>query len=158
MSWVPIASTRLTSSSSTITFSSIPATFKDLVVVSKIITNSNLNIRWRLNNDTSSIYDRVSFYGGFGASPTPSTTTTTYFGQQGANSANSNIFSSVFSLHDYLNTSKYGMANWQCGNGQYRIEYGAGTWRSTAAVNRIDVYTTGSYLAGSTFSLYGIEG
>lgn len=157
MSWVPIASTVLTSSSSTITFSSIPQTFKDLILVSRIITSSNVTTGWRINNQTAS-YETVYFAAGSGLSPLSSQGGGNRIDPARANSFSSNILSSIFQINDYKSTSKYKNVIYVAGNGAYRLEYGVGYHANTSATTTLQVVTTGSYLAGSSFSLYGIEG
>ena len=60
----PIATANGTGSSGVVTFSSIPATYTDLVVASNIIGDANSAVRIRLNGDTTdSNYSYVLLYG-----------------------------------------------------------------------------------------------
>lgn len=63
----------------------------------------------------------------------------------------------IWNVMNYANTSTYKtvLGRWNyAGNG---TSAGVSTWRSTAAINSITVFSSGTMTAGSTFTLYGIK-
>ena len=146
---------------STVSFTSIPSTYKHLQLRCSIMNTTTNNPRFTLNNDTiganyymHSIYNNnpnVSTYneannaGGIAFAYNESTTSPT---------------ASITDILDYSNTNKYKTSRIMSGydaNGTGYIFYRSGLWMSTSAVNRIDITSTGGNLAQySSFALYGI--
>ena len=160
--------------SSDITFSSIPSTFTHLQVRCFNQTNratiARDSIKVRLNNDTASNYSLHSLYGD-GATTGAYGTANTAFMEMGntTSSAAANIFGiQIIDVLDYTNTNKYKTLRALNGgdhNGTI-AGYGAivglasGSWRSTSAVNRLDIlpYVGTLFSQYSHFALYGIKG
>jgi hypothetical protein len=167
-----IASNTLGSSAASVTFSSIPATYTDLFIVcSDIISNrtSSQDIPVIvLNGDTATNYSSTNVDGGSVASSSRWTGTNNAlmgFVSDNNSTANPSSYLSNFIINfqDYANTttnktfiSRY---NALMSNTSYsRTGSNVGLWRSTAAINSINIglyYST--YAAGCTFKLYGIE-
>ena len=158
---VALANLTLGSAASTVTFASIPATYRDLVLVSFVPSLSGSptakGAYLRLNGDTGSNYNTVYMYGnGSSTGSDPETNSNTLF--WGAFPAAGGIDN--FTILDYAQTDKHkstlGRAN---GNGASTWAY-AGRWASTSAVTSIALTSpdTGSdqFAIGSTFSLYGV--
>lgn len=165
-----IASTTLTATSSTVTFSSIPSTYSDLVVVMQLASNNNAYAAlMQFNNDTGQTYSHMYFQGDGttvrkGLLVYPSTLQTgaafSWFTTPGTSSNKS--FIAIININDYAGTKK---KNWIARNTNpnnsetYRgTELIAGAWLNTSAISEIDFIVVGSayYESGSTFSLYGI--
>jgi hypothetical protein len=166
-SYESIATANGTGSSGTITFSSIPATFKHLQI--RCIANNNnsaFSLRMRLNGDTGSNYAHHVLEGGgssayaYGAA---SATAILYVGQS---MSAANIFgASIIDIHDYASTTKYKTVrtlNGYDSNGgldAQAIRLTSGLWMSTAAVTSISIIdASASFTTTSTFALYGIKG
>lgn len=163
-----IASTTLGSNTSTITFSSIPATYDDLMLVcyarsSAIATSRGMRIR--LNNDTGTNYSGT-FLIGDGASATSSRATTAdqiFAGNIPAASSTANIFGTLqLNLISYKNSSYNKTAlirNAMDLNGSGATYLNVGLFSSTAAISRIDLYldSASDFISGSVFALYGIK-
>ena len=165
--YTPIATTTLASVSSVITFSSIPSTYTDLVLIayfSKTATNSTTP-SLTVNNDTGANYGQHTFgwvNGGVwtgtassGSSITPSTggyvpVGTTYWCNYQIdfmNYKNTTTNKVILVRNNNPDADTYGS-----GPGRQ-----IGSWKSTAAINRIDFTVSSStFVVGSTFTLYGI--
>ena len=153
----------------TITFSSIPATFKHLQVryMSRSATATTTDVlSWRFNSDSGSNYSRHFLFGD-GASVTSgaavSDTRMTTDGTTGA-TATSNIFGvGVVDILDYADTNKYKTLRALSAddrNGAGLMVMNSGNWRSFSAVSTITIVTnsTANFAQHSQFALYGIRG
>lgn len=157
MSYVALANITLGSAASSVTFSSIPATFRDLVVVVNGAASNNLTPRIRLNSDSGSNYSYV-LMGGDGSGPFSATATDTS-ARAGANTTtNGNRVFQTYQLMDYSATDKHktilARANEENAAGTWAV---ANRWANTAAVTTVQVFTTANnFASGATFALYGI--
>lgn len=160
MSYVAIASQTLNSATSTVTFSSIPSTYRDLIVVAEgtsVTTTQRLGIRY---NSDSSNYLNV-FMQGNGSATYADNVASTYLFIDYSDvrwSASSPNFTIIHIL-DYaqskhkcsLHRTNYGSAP--------GVTVGAGRWPSTSAITSIQLFLPGvNFASGSVFSLYGIAG
>ena len=160
--YTPIESKTLGSSASSVTFTSIPSTYTDLVLIVNGGTSSGSNALYmRFNNDSTSIYSTTYMYGN-GSSTAPGRLTTRdaaaigYYVEPGTG----NEFNSIVHIQNYANTNVYktvlDRANSTAGT-YPGAEASVSLWRSTAAINRIDVLISSNTInAGTTFTLYGI--
>lgn len=155
-----IATSTLTSSASTVTFSSISSAYTDIVAIcSTTNTVSACNFAFRLNGDTTATYSRTRITGN-GTSATSgtsgaSTNTYLYFGDVG----NPNV-PAVAQVHlmNYSNTTTYKTAIGLSGEADIQTNGIVGIWRNTSAVNSITFLPdANSFASGSTFTLYGIK-
>ncbi len=155
---------------STITFSSIPSTYKHLQIrgVGRLTTASSgaSNIGVRLNSDTGTNYSYHILSGRDGTT-----------GSGGAGSSNqmylpdmiirdgstANVYSGfVIDILEYANTNTNktirGLSGWDA-NGTGKIALTSGSWRNTAAVTSITLVPESDlYKQYSSFALYGIKG
>ena len=161
-----IATQTLGSAAASVTFSSIPATYTDLVLVLgdlKSGTSSN-SITVRYNSDSGSNYSYTIITGTGSAGQSARGTNQTYSFFGGYNVGVDLTYPSVMVGHimNYANTTTY-----KTGLSRYGIDRAGGTgetqaivnlWRSTAAITSVTVATyTGNWSIGSVFSLYGIK-
>jgi len=155
----PLATQTLGSTASQITFSSIPATYTDLVVVvNASLTTGSANMNLNFNNDTSALYS-ATWVGGNGTSALSSRNTgntsmvTTYYG-----TLQTTIGTFILNVMNYANTTTNKTLLARMNNTIDGTSATAGLYRSTSAINRIDLITGSStFTAGSTFTLYGIK-
>lgn len=158
--YTAIASQTLGSDSATITFSSIPATYTDLVLVMKASTTAGAgaNIIFTFNSDTSSVTGYTRGYGDGTTKGTDSSSSYIGVGIVGYNAATS-AQTVIANIPQYANTSINKTVITYSGDattGGYVAMYASG-WRSTAAINRIDITSgSGNYRSGCIFTLYGI--
>jgi hypothetical protein len=162
-----ISSNVLTSSALTVTFSSIPSTYTDLVLRCSIRTDvvgANDTLRVNFNNDSTGIYSTTLVRGDGATGSSSNTSLQGYVNarQIDGSTATSNTFASteiyipsytasqnkptsvVFAQEDNLTTAYQGAI--------------AALYRSTTAISRIDLFTSGAnFVSGSSFYLYGIS-
>jgi hypothetical protein len=161
--YTPISAVTLSANTTTVTFSGIPQTYTDLVLVaqakSDITGSSYNNYRIQFNGDTTSLYSDT-FLTGSGTSATStrdSNQTVIYAGILPQTSASAEV--SIFHFMNYSNTTtnKTVLCRGNMGGTSGGVNATVGLWRSTAAITRIDVLIpTQNFLTGSTFTLYGI--
>ena len=152
-----IASQTGNGSASTITFSSIPQTFTDLVLVMNIFTTVNANEAVQINGDTGSNYSSTWITGNGSTAASSRSTSNTALNIQ------ANIFSTSTSpaLHimnfiDYSNSTTYKTVLTRSNRAEQAVELFVGLWRSTAAITSISI-AAATPTTNATFKLYGIE-
>jgi len=150
-----IATTTLSSTTYNITFSSIPNTYTDLILISSGNTLAGPTDNGvRFNNDSSTTCGLSALYGD-GSSAQSYRTTATYIPVNGLYWSGGNSLR-IVQIFNYANTNTYKTVLARCNNGNI-VSANAGLWPVTSAINRIDVFAGGSdFTAGSTFTLYGI--
>ncbi len=160
----PIASQTLSSSASTVTISSIPGTYTDLVLVLRLFpVNTNVvSVAFRINSDTGSNYSETNIYGTGSAvgSERFSSGTSGRFGR--AIDFRGTAYTAVTHFMSYANTNVYKTILTASANADSPsapgVERSVDLWRSTAAITSIDLLAgSNSFASGSTISLYGIK-
>ena len=157
----PIATTTASGATTSVTFSSIPATYTDIIVVANVQNSANGDngLRMQVGNgsiDTATNYSNTFMYGD-GSSATSARQTTTS-GAQFGRSASGNMTTSIGQVQNYANTTTYKTILGRGNNSSALVWASASLWRSTDAINQIKIYneTSSTILTGSTFTLYGI--
>lgn len=157
----PLANITLGSAASTVTFSSINGTYRDLVLIATFTNgvSSNDYIAMKLNNDTGSNYNSVTMRGNGSGTASASYASSTYGWltvDGGFQTSRGNL---RLDLMDYATTDKH--KTYIVRNGTYDkgVEAIAGRWASTSAVTSINLYSVNgwTFAAGSTFALYGVS-
>jgi len=159
--YTSIATTTLGSDTGIVTFASISGSYTDLILVCKTAKNGGGagTLRLQFNSDTGSNYsytrifgDGTSAYSDRGTSETGAGVA--ILGDVVISSAGTFIVQ----LQNYSNSSTYktAISRGSDSAGGYVSAY-ASLWRSTSAINRIDIYSTTNLRSGSTFTLYGIK-
>jgi len=150
-------------SSGTITFSSIPATYKHLQIRG-IYNDGGYNMRLRFNADAGANYTRhtvISTGSAISASAGTSQNDLDLisYGGSGAN----NVSACIIDILDYSATSKNKTV--RAFNGYVEsisaqvVFLSSGLWANTNAINSISILNLyGSYNTQTVFSLYGIKG
>jgi hypothetical protein len=149
-----IATTTASGGSTSVTLSSIPATYTDLVLVMAGSNSANSDLRMRFNGDTGSNYSATVLFGdGSSASSFRESNQTSFYGAFGSAQSNN-----IINIQNYANTTTYKTALTRANMpGVYVFEI-AQLWRSTAAINSVTLFvTSGSYNSDVTFTLYGIK-
>jgi hypothetical protein len=159
----PIATTTLGSNTKITTFSSIPSTYTDLVLVMNYGLNQPGSCFLRFNSDSGTNYSFTELRGtGSSALSSRLAPTNGYFAY--------NVFpdttfgNSIVQIQNYSNTTifKTFLSRANATSGSYPGAAATVTqWRNTSAINSISIDLDGDsnywYLAGSTFTLYGIK-
>jgi hypothetical protein len=157
--YTPIATTTLGSATSSYTFSSIPSTYTDLVLVGAFATDnpSSINLNVGAGSiDTGSNFSWTYLLGnGTSASSSRGSTDTRIFaGATNSSNGQSNI---IISFNNYSNTTTNKTTLNRFNDTTSGTYATVGLWRNTAAINQIRLLANGNNLAaGSTFTLYGI--
>jgi hypothetical protein len=151
----PIATTTLGSTTYNITFSSIPSTYTDLILISSGNTLAGPTDNGvRFNNDSSTTCSLTALYGD-GSSAASYRTSATYVPVNGLYWSTGNS-TRIVQIMNYSNTTTNKTVLARCNNGNLTSVQVA-IWPVTSAINRIDVFAGGSdFTAGTTFTLYGI--
>lgn len=157
----PIANTTTTSTTAGITFSSIPGTYKHLLIIGNAkASTGNTDIGVQMNGDTGSNYNAHMLYGN-------SVGTQGSYRYNGTRAqltdwsyTDTNVFNLMHgTIHNYANTNLWKIINFKSsrGNTGGGNDVGQSYWRSTSAITSLYIFgTTGNLAAGCTFSLYGI--
>ena len=159
--YVPIATQTLGSATASVTFSSIPSTYTDLVIIANHAGVSGLNNLYvTLNSDTGSNYSYTLIAGdGTSATSARASTTAASFGNS---SLTVGATTTIINLMNYANTAIYKTLlgrNGTANGSQPSTSTTVNLWRSTAAINSVLLsYYNVNFAAGSTFTLYGILG
>lgn len=165
----PIADSLLTGDAATVIFSSIPADFAHLLLVTQARgTNASLNVsgRLRLNGDTGNNYDSSNVAGtgtsvaageGFGVSSLD-------VGEAPGGTATGSIFGASLTLiPDYVNATRNKTAltlvtrKAAPNTTAFRIEIVGAAWRNNSAIVSVTFFfSSGNIVTGSRFTLYGM--
>ena len=153
----------LGTTATSVTFSSIPATYRDLILVSSTAHTGGVGggQRMRLNGDTGSNYPFVQMFGD-GSSAISNSGTLDYFTPFiNSNPGLSQTVLGITQVMDYSATDKHKtilLTNSSAATSQGpMVAKAAARWANTAAVTTILIYSVSTNIeAGSTFSLYGV--
>lgn len=154
--YTPLANITLGSSASSVTFSNIPNTYRDLVLVANGAGASGGSMFIRVNADTGTNYPTVNMRGTDVNTAVSTTYTTGYIFSGGLSTRR---FISTLQFQDYGVTDKHKSILSRTGVDGWQVEASAIRWSNTNAITSI-IFTidSGSYASGSTFALYGIAG
>ena len=163
--YTALATTTLSSAASSVTFSSIPAGYRDVVFIGNArATTTNARgyeiCGFQFNSDTGSNYSRVRmrFDGSSVGSDSGIGSNLEFEGIIDQSSASETFGMVKLQLLDYSATDKHKAALYRGSNLSGQTGSYAGRWANSNAVNSIKFFTIqgGTFDAGSTFSLYGI--
>lgn len=162
--YTPIETKTLGSNTTTVTFSSIPSTYTDLVLVFQAASsNSNGNaIRMRFNGNSSSEYS-TTFIDGTGSSIISARTGTQSQLDLGWRTGiDSSLWNNVYVMNfqNYKSTNMFKSVLWTCGGTSTAVDLASGLWRNNEAITSISFNigqpASADFLAGCIFTLYGI--
>ncbi len=154
--YTPLANVTLGSATGSVTFSSIPATYRDLILVTNATSLVGGPFAFlRFNGDTGSNYNYVFMYGD-GSSAVSSVTSSSTQGFIGNTDA-AGINTTITQIMDYSATDKHKSYLARNGRAGGLVIATAGRWANTNAVTSMSVtVSTSTFAIGSTFSLYGV--
>ena len=155
----PIATYTVTTAQASYTFSSIPATYTDLVmVIAGIPSTSTVGQTIRVNGDTGSNYSTTLINGNGTTAVSARYTSNTGWEGMNYTAALSPIYNTITSILNYSNTTTYKTALTRYNGSNVEVSASVNLWRNTAAITSITaLIPSGTYAAGSTFTLYGIK-
>ena len=158
----PIATQTLTSSAASVTFSSIPQTYTDLVLVITPVVTTATTFAIRYNGVSTGTPYSATILGGDGTSATSTRVSSqneiriSYF----ATSRSTNTGNIIVNIMNYANATTH---KTNLSRDNYAAEgtgANVGLWRSTAAITQIDLIpiSGGSIInTGTVVTLYGIK-
>jgi hypothetical protein len=154
-----IASNVLGTATSSVSFTSISGSYRDLIIVVNGLGNGGeINADLRFNSDSGNNYSFVRMRGsGTAASSstgTSKTVITTELGFSNTEQRNHQIMQ----IMDYSATNKHKtVLISENSNGVYGVISAAARWANTSAITSVEVRsTTNSFDTGTSFYLYGI--
>lgn len=158
--YTPIATQTLGSAAASVTFSSISSSYTDLVLVTVAGTTSGApNTFLQLNGDTATNYSITAIIGN-GASATSGAINNSnqfYIDYNAMPDQTLGTTVNICNIMNYANLTTYKTILVRANAAARGVDGIAGLWRSTAAVTSLVVKPASStFLAGSTFTLYGI--
>lgn len=151
-----INSTTLGSAQSSVTFSSIPGTYTDLIIVNRgSFSNDDNGYALTFNGDTGSNYSTTYIYGNGSSGVSVRVTNASSIN---AGRLNTSFGLGITHVMDYANTvtNKTILTR---GNSGGLVNFNVGLWRNTAAITSLTISVpTGitNFSSGSVFKLYGI--
>jgi hypothetical protein len=155
MSYIALGTTTLSAAASSVTFSSIPGTYRDLIIVINGTLSADSSVHVYYNGDTAANYTRQFMEGNGSSAGSGSGTDSRIIDMRNTAS------NAIVQIMDYSATNKHKTALvrsnapvdnfpqvWSC----------AGRWANTAAITSvsIDPDSTTQLAAGTTISLYGV--
>jgi hypothetical protein len=154
----PIATTTLGSTQTSVTFSSIPSTYTDIILVSSAAatTSTGQGYGVQFNSDTGSNYSKTFLYGNGSSAVSGRASNQTNISISNFD-ASGTPNPTIAHIQNYANTTTYktvisrggGVAN-------FTIAY-VGLWRSTSAITSMTlIIDSSTFTSGSVFTLYGI--
>jgi hypothetical protein len=165
---VPIAKAILTSNGD-VSFANIPTTYQDLMIVISGRTSISYTTSAGLYMGFNNTYGAGGYSSieldGFGVSTSSSiNANTNYFSNLGNMPSSimpSNIFGNyVINILNYANTTTYKTLLYKGAydmNNSGGVFVGAGTWRNTAAIVQMYITAAGTFVTGTTVTLYGVR-
>ena len=156
--YTPLATVTLGSSASSVTFSNIPATYRDLILVVNTVGSTGAGFYFQFNGDTGSNYSYVYALGnGTSTESAAVTATEARFGN-----ITTGLGTHLLSVMDYSATDKHKTAlvrsgSPTAGTGTVASWMFANRWASTAAITSMRIFPSGATMnSGSTLNLYGV--
>lgn len=160
--YTPIATQTITTAVSNITFSSIPNTYTDLVIIGSAQTtvNGTSAIIMKFNSSPTPLWSLTNMQGnGTSATSGRSSTQDAYFYGGNCAASGTSAFSTwQANIFNYANTSIGTTAITRVGIASDLTKNVVGYWATTDAVSSILIGSdNGNLNVGSTFTIYGIK-
>jgi hypothetical protein len=158
--YTQIATTTLGSTATSVSFTSIPSTYTDIVIITNVSGNDGA-ICIRFNNDSGSNYSSTMVRGTGSAASSGRATNGTYIGSTSNLSVTAgSLQTAIWNVQNYANTTTNKTVLFRDGMATHIVGATVGLWRNTAAINRIDLspeFGSNTFYSGSTFTLYGVK-
>jgi len=156
--YTPIATTTLSSAAASYTFSSIPSTYTDLVLISAPIYTATTAARYTINADTGANYSATYVAGNGTTAASTRVTSNTDIILDYYNHTSTATPNQITHFFNYSNTTTYKTFLSRSNDAAAGTDAAVGLWRSTSAITSIKLaVSTGNFNIGSTFTLYGIQ-
>jgi hypothetical protein len=152
--YTPLATVTLGSSASSVSFASIPASYRDLILVANGSASAEGDLLLRFNSDSGSNYNFVYMYGSFnGAISGASSSQTSAL----AGVVSTAVSSTIAQIMDYSATDKHKTVLTRTNRIPDIVLANAARWANTAAITTVLAFpASGTFSSGMTISLYGV--
>ena len=155
-----IATTTLSSTQTSVSFSTISNAYTDLILVAqtKFTTNSDAFIALRFNSDTASNYSNTYLLG-TGSSPSSGRSSNVTSGRIGNGSNSSEYAIHIAHIQNYANATTFKTVISRSNSTAAYVSAYVSVWRKTPeAITDITIVNDSvTFDIGSTFTLYGIK-
>jgi hypothetical protein len=156
--YTPIATTTTSGSATSYTFTSIPSTYTDLIVVCNVAADVSTSVQIQVGNgsaDTGSNYSWTYVLGNGSTAVSGRASNSTYYLAGDLTGSPSTGITQIF---NYANTTTNKTVIARGAAAGLNTYATVGLWRSTAAINTVKVFlgTPRYFLDGSKITLYGI--
>jgi hypothetical protein len=154
----PIATTTFGSTAASYTFTSIPSTYTDLIIIANVKSPTTGNMFIQFNSDTATNYSRTVLAGNGSTVVSARNANIAkiycdYYGYFNTGFDNTKIIQ----IMNYSNTTNNKTCLIRSGAAATGTDAIVGLWRNTAAITSIRLDSDGSdFATGSIFTLYGI--
>lgn len=161
--YVPINNTTLTTSTNVVTFSSIPSTYTDLILVCRMAATNVAANAFKLDFNSGAsgaVHSQTNLWGN--GSTAASARETGETNARFLTSVNPGTLATEY-IHilNYSNTNTFKNIVSVGGDTGYGVEINNNSWRSYSAISSISIFfsspTGNAMLSGSQFTLYGIK-
>ena len=157
--YTALANVTLSTTATSVTFSSISQAYKDLMLVCSPVATSQLSFWVRANSDSTSNYLGINL-----RTQTPPSFTSQVYTDSGFTTGfsasvptSTGGFISKLDIMDYSATDKHKTALIRSNGASQAVEMTAQRWASTSAITSLAcIVTNSSFAAGTTFALYGV--
>jgi hypothetical protein len=157
--YTPLATVTLGTAVSSVTFSSIPATYRDLIIAFDGLATANQSFGFRFNGDTGNNYSTVVMRSQ-GNTPEASSFTDSSISFNISTTTSGTRCMSIAQIMDYSATDKQKAVlvrgNYDQPSVGRFVEAQANRWANTSAVNSIVVSSGSNLGVGSRIDLYGV--
>jgi hypothetical protein len=161
LTYETIANITASGSTLSVTLSSIPSTYTDLILILQSGPGTNgYSVYVQLNSDTGSNYSTTDLWGD-GTSATSGRTTSATFIRilgRGVGAPTNLDNNSITSFMNYSNTTTFKTMLNRGNVPSTGTNATVGLWRNTSAISSLTITSeSGNLQSGSTFALYGIK-
>ena len=158
--YIPIATTTLGSAAASYTFSSIPSTYTDLILITNYGLSADADSTFYVNGVNTGTAYSETYMRGDGTSATSgrrSNQPRWILGLASVTVPTTLTTTEIHQFCNYSNTTTYKTVLSRINNGGVQVAARIGMYASTTAISSITVGgISANLLAGSTFTLYGI--
>jgi hypothetical protein len=157
--YTPISSQTLSANTTTVTFSGIPQTYTDLVIVANYNNTTSVDMFIRFNGITTNVYSDTQLYGnGSSAASYRQSNAGAGLLDLGALGFGTGLGTTIIQIMNYSNTTTNKTYLTRSSFSALTVGATVGLWRSTAAINEVSILSSSAnaIASGSTFTLYGI--
>jgi len=153
-----ITSQVLTSAIATVTFSSIPQNYTDLIVELNVTPSADIDMLGTINNTTTTIYSNTRLTGnGTSVSSYRSSNSSSFLATINNISAGAGVISKLHFM-SYSNTAIHKTILHEGARAAAGTQRTVQLWRSNSAISRLDFLAiSGTFVAGSKFTIWGVK-